>query len=408
MDRRYFLKQTAVSLPLLLICPEIFGQKQRTVSLKRKKILILIELSGGNDGLNTLIPYSQSNYYKLRPTLAIPKDKLILLPQKPGLGLHPELKNLAQLISNKQVAVLQSVGYPDPSLSHFRSMDIWHTGYPKEDLATEGWLKTLIVHKNQQAVSFSDNLGGFEGSPNNVFLIAGKNLTNKKKGKRRKKGTERRKNRKNISANLALSYKEIQKNKALAHILDIKRQIGVLDKVLKSNREINFDNIKPPSPFYKQIRTLLQIVSSDHPVSLFKIHLKSFDTHKNQLKQHSKLLKEMDQGIHLLTKHLKQLNLWDQTLILTYSEFGRRIRENRSEGTDHGTAGVHFAIGGLVRSGFYGQEPILETTQKNLPFYLDFRSLYAVILKEQFDISDTESQLVKNFYKPANSFLHSG
>ena len=397
MDRRYFLKHTT-SLPFLLFGSQVFSQP--TAPIKNKKILILIELRGGNDGLNTLAPYSQSNYYKLRPNLAISKNKLIQLPQKPGIGLHPELKNLAQLILNKQTAVLQGVGYPDPSLSHFRSMDIWHTAKPEEDLATEGWLNSLISYQNQQAVSFSDELGGFEGNTNNVFVIDSKRLKNKKKNNHKKKINSKK------TANWILKKdKRINnKNQAISHILDVEKQINKLETVLQNKGKADFDK-NPLSPFQRQIKALLQIVSSPQPISLFKIHLQGFDTHKNQLKQHGKLLKDLDTGISFLAKYLKQLNLWNQTLILTYSEFGRRIKENKSQGTDHGTANVHFATGGLVRPGFYGQEPVIKMTEQNLPFYLDFRSIYATILKEQFGLSDTESPLVKKFYKPSNSFL---
>ena len=395
MNRRYFLKQTALGYPLFFISPSAFSAPV----FQKKKILILIEMRGGNDGLNTLAPYSQSNYYKLRPSLAIPKNNLIRLPQKTGLGLHPELKYLAQLVSNKQSAVLQGLGYPDPSLSHFRSMDIWHTARPKDDLSVEGWLKPLITYKNQQALSFSDNLGGFEGSPNNVFVIENKKLKNKKKSNRNKKELTDLRNKKDLTD---LSNKT--NSQALNHILNVKKQINKLETFLQNNKTKNLD-IKSSSPFQKQIKTLLQIISNNYPISLFKIHLQGFDTHKNQLKQHSKLLKDLDAGIFVLTKYLKQLNVWDQTLILTYSEFGRRIKENKSQGTDHGTANVHFAIGGLVKPGFYGHEPVLKTTEANLPFHLDFRSVYATILKEQFGLSESQSQLVKNFYEAKNSFL---
>ena len=392
MDRRHFLKQATTGFPLLFISPSALSQPETPAFSKRKKILILIELRGGNDGLNTLAPYSQSNYYKFRPTLSIPKDKLIPISQKSGLGLHPGLKNLSQMIRNKEVAVLQGVGYPDPSLSHFRSMDIWSTANPKDDLSSEGWLKPLIVYKNQQALSFSDELGGFEGSPKNVFVIEDKKFKNKKKGKR-------------IQKIDWTSSKRNKDNQALAHILNVKSQISKLETVLKSNKANNFD-ITASSSFQRQIKTLLQVISNNHPVSLFKIHLQGFDTHKNQFKQHNKLLKDLDRGMFFLTKYLKELNAWNQTLILTYSEFGRRVKENKSQGTDHGTASVHFAVGGLVKPGFYGHEPVLKTAN-NLSYHLDFRSLYAAILKEQFGLSETNSQLVKNFYKANNSFLNS-
>ena len=143
MNRRYFLKYTAVGLPILFISPQTFSSSM----VQKKKILILIELKGGNDGLNTIVPYTQSAYYSLRPSLAISKDELIKTAQttRRGLGFHPSLKNLSKLVSNNEAAILQGLGYPEPSLSHFRSMDIWHTAEPTEqNLLSKGWLETLF------------------------------------------------------------------------------------------------------------------------------------------------------------------------------------------------------------------------------------------------------------------------
>jgi len=388
MKRRDFLKQSSASLPLLLFSPLAFSRT--VIPSSQKKILILIELKGGNDGLNTLVPYSQKGYYQLRPSLALPKNSLITLPQSSNLGLHPELKHLAWLISNRQCAVLQGVGYPNPSLSHFRSMDIWYSAKPEEEVALEGWLKALITHKNHQALSFSEELGGFQGSLKDVFVLGDKNFKKQAYSLRERKEP----------------LKVLQNHPALDHILNVKKQIRKLESYLQKDSAKKFE-IETSTSFGRQIKILLHLISNQHPMSLFKIHLRGFDTHRSQLNTHRKLLKDLDRGLSFLTKYLKELNVWDQTLILTYSEFGRRVKENRSKGTDHGTASVHFATGGLVKPGFYGHEPVLKSTEANLPFHLDFRSLYAVILREQFGLSASQSPLVKNFYKASQSFVKS-
>ena len=386
MNRRYFLKHTAVGFPILFISPQSFSN---SISQK-KKILILIELKGGNDGLNTIVPYKQSAYYSLRPKIAIPEDSLIKTTQttRRELGFHPSLKNLSKLVSNNEAAILQGLGYPEPNLSHFRSMDIWHTADPKEqNLLSKGWLETLITDKNQQAISFSSDLGAFEGSPNNVFVIENK-----------KKRYSIKKQNQTLNQN-KLKYSN---NPSLMHVLSVKAQFNELKKILRQTK--GFKNI-PKSSFNNQIISLLQIASSSHPSSLFKLHLGSFDTHKNQDTTHKKLLDQLDTGIGFLEQYLKQKQLWNQTLIVTYSEFGRRIKENKSQGTDHGEAGVHFATGGLVKAGLYGSYPVINKAHQNLQFNLDFRTVYASILKDQFHVSNLKSPLVKNFYKASQSFL---
>ena len=386
MNRRYFLKHTAVGLPFVFISPQSFSSS----ITEKKKILILIELKGGNDGLNTIIPYKQSDYYRLRPTIAIPQDNLIKTSEttKRELGFHPSLKKFSKLVSNSEIAILQGLGYPEPNLSHFRSMDIWHTADPKEEnLLAKGWLAPLITDKGYQAISFSSDLGAFEGSPNNVFVIESQ-----------KKRYSIKENNKTLNQNRT----KYRNNPALIHILSVKDQFNELKKILRQAK--GFKNI-PKSSFNNQIITLLKVISSAHPVSLFKLHLGSFDTHKNQDKAHKKLLDQLDAGIGFLEQNLKQQQLWDQTLILTYSEFGRRIKENKSKGTDHGEAGVHFATGGLVKTGIYGKSPVLNGSHKNLVFNLDFRTVYASILKDQFHVSSSKSPLVKNFYQSSQSFL---
>ncbi|MCY4320966.1 MAG: DUF1501 domain-containing protein, partial [Bdellovibrionaceae bacterium] len=271
---------------------------------------------------------------------------------------------------------------------HFRSMDIWHTAEPTEqNLLSKGWLETLITDKNQQAISFSSDLGAFEGSPNNVFVVESK----------KKRYSIKKPNKTLNQSRLKYTNKPV-----LKHILSVKDQFNELKRILKQAKE--FKDIQKSS-FNNQILTVLQVAVSAHPVSLFKLHLGSFDTHKNQALSHKKLLDQLDVGIGFLEKYLKQEKLWDQTLILTYSEFGRRTKENKSQGTDHGEAGVHFATGGLVKAGIYGKNPVINTAHQNLRFNLDFRTVYASILKDQFQVSGLENSLVKNFYQASQSFL---
>ena len=370
MERRYFLKQLA-GLPILFASPVAFSRQSQS----KGPLLILIELDGGNDGLNTIIPYTQPAYYTLRPTLAIPRTEA--LPIGRDLAMNPNLANLHRLFQAGEAAVLQSVGYPKPSFSHFRSRDIWMTASDSEDYIYTGWLSHLIQRKSRlRGLIFSDtdNLGPFEGLTKNVFSLPHKNS-------KLKLNTER----------LGESFTS---NQALKHLIAVNNQIVDFKKILHKARQTKAFSSQR-DPFYAQTRRLVSFLSVNSGVSLFQLKLSGFDTHGKQAGKHRRLLNRLDQGIAYLERKLKALNVWDQTLILTHSEFGRKAIENKNRGTDHGAGSSHFALGGLVRPGIYGQTPILSSSTTHIPYRTDFRSLYATILKKVFKLN--QSPLVQNF-----------
>ena len=328
-------------------------------------LLILIELKGANDGLNTVIPYADPAYLSLRPRLAIARDQV--LPLSAREGLHPSLQPLMALWDKKELAVVHGLGYPNPNLSHFRSIEIWDTASKSEEYLDAGWLARTFAaapaprtFAADGVVVGSSDMGPLSGQGVRTIALAdtAQFLRN---------------------AKLAQANSD-QRNAALRHILAVEREI--IHAASKLNTDFAFKTEFSRSPFGNQVRTAAQLVASNAGIAAIRLTLGGFDTHANQLGTHANLLKELAEGMSTLKSALGELNRWDSTLVMTYAEFGRRPKENQSGGTDHGTANVHFVTGGRVKGGLYGEAPELTRLDGNgnLPFAVDFRSLYATVI----------------------------
>ena len=346
--------------------------------IKKHKYLILIELQGANDGLNTIIPYNQRFYYKLRPTIAIPKKDVLTINKENGL--HFNLKSVMSLFETGEVKIIQNLGYPNPILSHFRSIDIWETGGDGKKQNRNGWLVSSLERysKNQNIDAkgmFLDNSntifrGGFEGylGPSSIGLEP-----------------------EQIEVRDTLVPVDTRKNFGLLNQLieTRKKNQNVLNKFitkLKNNKSIyDFKGGQLGS----QLSNVCNLIASGINIPVFKTAIGSFDTHNNQLGTHNRLLKDLDLAIGDTAKALKQLGIWNDTIIMTYSEFGRRANENGSRGTDHGMAAPHFIIGGSVKGGIIGEyQELSNLWNNNINFKIDYRSLYEFILREHFNIND--------------------
>jgi len=363
MNRRTLLKFIALnslSIPLLL-------EANSKNSTKRKNF-IFIELKGGNDGLNTVVPYKNKDYYRHRPNIALKKSDL--LPLNSELALHSSLKSLKDIFDEKELAVVQGLGYPNPNLSHFRSIEIWDTASNSQEYLDSGWLSSLIPNDNKLLNGIV--LGGEYGPLSNIQngIIKINNIQRFLQQSKQIKGR--------ISI--------IEENSSLLHILqtetEIQNSANILRKSLKNSGKLPFSFKK--SKFGKQMSIAAELISSNINTPFYKICLESFDTHTNQLNRHARLLNELSEGISTMRKNLIENKKWGNTIIVTYSEFGRRVSENANRGTDHGTASPHFITGGKVKGGIYGKHPSLKLLDKNnnMIYTTDFRSLYATIAKE--------------------------
>jgi uncharacterized protein (DUF1501 family) len=329
-----------------------------------RNLLVLVELKGGNDGLNTLIPIDDPGYARLRPRLAIGRDGAVRLTDR--AALHPSLAPLVPLWERRQLAILQGVGYPDPNLSHFRSIEIWETASRSDQVLADGWLARAFGKRPVPASFAADGvvIGGNDLGPlagGGTRAIA---LANPEQFLRR--------------AKLAAPAGE-RRNAALTHILKTEGDIVQAAAHLDGNHA--FTTTFPTTPFGNAVKTAARVVANEAGVAVVHLSLGSFDTHANQAPTQARLLGDLAQGLVALEAALREIGRWERTLVVTYAEFGRRPKENQSGGTDHGTASVHFALGGRVAGGLYGATPSLDRVgDGNLAHAIDFRQVYATVL----------------------------
>jgi uncharacterized protein (DUF1501 family) len=375
MDRRNFLR-SAAAFPLAQAiggtAAWTFGTAQVALAAapagtNYNRVLVLVELKGGNDGLNTLVPYTDPAYYALRPKIAIPRDGIVQLTDR--AGLHPSLEPLVPLWRDSQLAVLQGVGYPDPNLSHFRSIEIWDTASKSAEYLQEGWLTrtfaTQPTPRNFAAdgvIIGSGDLGPLAGGGTRAIALA---------------NTEQFLRRAKLAQPVPIAG-----NPALAHVLKV--EADIVQAAAHLDARYKFKTEFPSGNFGAAIHTASQVIANPSGVAVIRVTLTGFDTHSNQTGTQARLLKELANGLVALQSALVELDKWNDTVVLTYAEFGRRPKENISGGTDHGTANVHFALGGRVSGGLYGSAPDIArlSADGNPGYALDFRSAYATLLDQ--------------------------
>jgi uncharacterized protein (DUF1501 family) len=334
-----------------------------------QKCLLLIELKGGNDGLNTVVPYADPGYYALRPRIAIARDQV--LPLSDRVGLHPALAPLLPSWKDGRLAILQGVGYRSPNLSHFRSIEIWDTASDSDEYRAEGWLARSFAAEPvppnfaaDGAVIGSNDLGPFAGGGTRALALS---------------STEQ------FVRRARLAHTETpgaQGNRALRHLLKVEADIVAAATKLDTPR--SYATAFPESGLGNALRTACNVIANPNGVAALRVTLGGFDTHGNQPATQARLLGELGQGLAALRAALEEIDRWKETLILTYAEFGRRPKENLSNGTDHGTASTHFALGGAVDGGFHGAAPDLDRLDGagNLAHTVDFRAVYATVLEQ--------------------------
>jgi len=375
MKRRTFLRTALSTAALGALGDSVtLAFAAAPAGARYRHLLVLIELKGGNDGLNTLVPYTDAAYYALRPKIAISRDAVVQLSDR--AGLHPSLAPVLPLWKDRQLAVLQGVGYPTPNLSHFRSIEIWDTASKPDEYLPEGWLSRVFTAEPvprafaaDGVIIGSNDLGPLAGAGTRAVALASTDQFLRR-------------------ARLAAPGGE-SRNKALEHILKVEADIVQAAAHLDTRR--TFATEFPATGFGNAIRTASQVIANPGGVAVVRVTLSGFDTHGGQPATQARLLGDLAQGIVALKSALEELGRWNDTLVLTYAEFGRRPKENLSSGTDHGTASVHFALGGQVAGGFYGDAPALDRLNGdgNPSYALDFRSVYATVLERWWNIPST-------------------
>ncbi len=388
-NRRDFLKNgiflaTAGSfLPNFLLRTALAEQKLPARE-RRFPILVVLQMTGGNDGLNTVIPYRDDRYYQLRPTLGIQRSAALSLTD--DLGLHPSMAAMKDLFQSGNLAVIQNVGYPNPNRSHFRSMEIWHTAIP-DKIERTGWIGRYY---DRNLRNLKDPLAAVNiGQELPLSLVGNGSAIPSISNPSQYRLAEGSASLMETSAKSESTLDFIQETAVNAYQSSLD-----LQKALKSYQS---SVTYPQGPLAAGFKLVAQMIASDLGTRIYYLSFGSFDTHRNQDNQHANLLRGMGEALGAFAQDMKQMGMWDNTLVMTFSEFGRRVAENGSRGTDHGTAAPMFVAGGKVRPGIYGGIPDLGNLDiGDLKFQIDFRSVYATILRNWLQ-SDPRQVLGQEF-----------
>ena len=344
------------------------------------RVLIVINLQGGNDGLNTIIPHGSPDYYRYRPTIGIAQNDVLRIDA--AVGMNPALAPLKKLYDAGQVAVVQGAGYPDPDHSHFRSTEIWQTAAPKTYEST-GWLGRYLDDSGLPQGNLFNAVALSNVLPE--LLVAKKTDVPAINGIRGyglssdRSASDREQFRQNVLDD-TVPFRSPFLGK-VAEIEDHAQRGGEeLPNLIKGYKtEANY----PATALGRSLALAAQIVGSRLGTRVLYIQHGSFDTHVNQTATQNRLLADLANSISAFQADLAAHNNADRVLTMTFSEFGRRVGENASRGTDHGEASPMFLIGGGVKGGLYGDHPDLgKLNDGNLAFTTDFRSVYTTVLEK--------------------------
>jgi uncharacterized protein (DUF1501 family) len=343
-------------------------------------ILVVVQLTGGNDGLNTVVPYNHDEYREARPKLAIPAKDVLKIDDM--IGLHPSARGFSDLLEAGKLAVVQGVGYPDPNRSHFESMDVWHTCQRKGSPRSTGWLGRFLdasrgsadvdapaihVGPEKQPLALAaeivrvpsfDTPESFRlqdgGSPQ--FQDAIRGLANGGNG----------------PSDSLLSYLQSSTTSALAASERIAAAL--------SGYQTPIDY--PQSALATRLKTVAQLIDAGLKTRIYYVELDGFDTHSQQAAAHAALLKQLSSAVRAFVEDVAHHGHGERTLVMSFSEFGRRVAENASEGTDHGAAAPMIVAGSRVRAGLVGEHPSLSDLDNgDIKFHTDFREVYATLLE---------------------------
>jgi uncharacterized protein (DUF1501 family) len=355
----------------------------------RDTVLVVVQLTGGNDGLNTVIPFRDASYAQYRPTLKQPAALVHRLND--DIGLHPAMNGLADLFQDRALCVVQGVGYPNPSQSHFRSMDVWHAASTADNLP-EGWIGRALRSIPGAASFHLANTNesaplALTGAPVRVPSIT--SLEDFQLRVESANAADQQRQRSLIEGAAALPA-------ARGSLLDFVRQTSV-NTYATSRRLGDVGRNYQPRVSYpntalaNHLKLAAQLIDSGLGARLFYVSIDGFDTHANQANAHANLLRQVSDAISAFFRDTAARGHRDRILTMTFSEFGRRVRENGSQGTDHGAAAPMFLVGGRVSAGLAGRHPSLtDLDAGNLRFHTDFRQVYAAILDRWLGVSSRQ------------------
>ena len=395
--RRQFILQTLGSSALVSLSANVpgvlLGASAKTAARPGENILVVIQLSGGNDGLNTVIPFGDDEYYKNRFTLAIGRNQVSKIDDH--VGFHPALDGFSSLLDDGLLSVIQGVGYPNPNRSHFESMDLWHTAHRAQESPRLGWLGRCLDNQ-----SLADQLPAIHyGGDRQPLALSTRahpvpSITSLEQFRLKTGGDKK------LTAQILQGIQQPRSpdNELLGFIHESASVALSTSQRLENIVDAeDSQNAYPQTRLGRKLRAISQLIDSGLPTQIYYVTHEGFDTHSNQGPAHEGLLRELGQATQAFVEDLKQKGHADRTAIMSFSEFGRRVRENASRGTDHGTAAPLFVAGGKVKSGLANKHPSLtDLEQGDLKFKIDYRQVYATILEKWLRV-DSRAVLGKQF-----------
>ena len=392
IKRRKFLQFGSLATATFMVPKFLKALEMVDMVPPGNKVMVILQLSGGNDGLNTVIPIRNDIYYRERPGLGIGKTKALSLTDE--VGLQPALITLKELYDDGSLGILNNVGYPNPDRSHFRSMDIWQTGSASNEYITTGWvgryldaqcggcdkptyaleiddvLSLALKGENSKAIAMKDPKRLFGTSNERFFKDV---LKSHEPGRMTQTGGD------GNEETVDYLYKTMSETLSSANY------------IFEQSRAHPSSAEYPKTELGNGLKTIASLIFSDINTKVYYISLGSFDTHVNQENQQQRLFTELSNALKAFTADLKNNNRFNDVLMFTFSEFGRRVSQNASGGTDHGTANNMFLIGrALKQKGIINSMPDLDDLEEgDLRYKIDFKTVYATVLRNWLDADDT-------------------
>jgi uncharacterized protein (DUF1501 family) len=383
IKRKEFIQVGSLATATLMLPKFLKAFEAKALVPQGNKVVVILQLSGGNDGLNTVIPVRNDIYYKARPRLGIERTKALSLTDE--VGLHPALTGFKELYDDGSLSIMNNVGYPNPDRSHFRSMDIWHTASQSSEYWSTGWVGRYLdaqcngCDKPTQAIEIDDVLS---------LAMKGENIKGiAVKDPRRLYGTSNEKFFRDVLKN---HHDEAGEQPVDYLYKTMAETLSSADYIFKQSRLHPTSAEYPKTDLANSLKTIASLIYSDINTKVYYVSLGSFDTHINQDGQQQRLFTEMNDAVTAFVKDLKANNRFNDVMLFTFSEFGRRVQQNASGGTDHGTANNMFMIsGGLKQKGVINALPDLSDLQEgDLKYNVDFKSVYATILNKWLSADD--------------------
>lgn len=384
LNRRRFLQVGSLASAAVMMPKFLKALERGHLAPPGNKVLVIIQLSGGNDGLNTIIPYRNDIYYKARPVLGIKREAALSLNDE--LGIHPALKGFKALYDDGALGILNNVGYPNPDRSHFRSMDIWHSASQSNEYWSDGWIGRYLdaqckgCDKPTQALEIDDTLSlALKGdSDKGLAMTDPARLYGTSNDKYFAELLKQHTSDNDHHNNADYLYKTM--GETISSAAYIQQQF----KTYKSSAPY------PNTELGRNLRTIANLVMSDINTKVYYVSHGSFDTHVNQQDQQARLFGQLSDALTVFTDDLKANHRFEDVVVMTFSEFGRRVSQNASGGTDHGTANNMFLVGGgLKQPGLINDGPdLLNLKDGDLQYQVDFKSVYATLLSNWLGADD--------------------